>query len=227
MNTKVRGIVCEHGINDMSKEWMENNKKIYTLWSNLIKRIYDEKIHKKHPTYINATLQIEFHWLSYFAEHIKEIDGYNEEKFLNGELQLDKDIKSDGKNKEYSIENCMFVSARENTKQAMKTRDNSYLQKENHPMYGKHHSEESKQKMSKAKKESGSSKGKNNPKSKTVIQYDEKMNIIKIWDYAKQISEELSINYGTLKSHLQKKSNKPINNYIFRYKTIRSEEIEE
>lgn len=142
--TKYR-IVCEYGINDMYRGWYGEsdwNKRIYSLWRNMLKRCYSESCHKTNPTYIDCTCQLELHWLSYFVEHVVKIKGYEYEKFMNGELVLDKDIKTNGKNKEYSIENCMFVSVAENTKQANKTRDNSYLQGENHPMYGKQHKEE-------------------------------------------------------------------------------------
>ena len=114
-----QGIVSEKGINDMPRGWrLKNrwNKIVYVRWSSMLNRVY------KNEYYIDTTIQLEMHWLSYFDEHIKEIDGYNEEKFLNGELELDKDIKSNGKNHEYSIKNCVFVSRTENIKQANKTR---------------------------------------------------------------------------------------------------------
>ena len=80
---------------------------------------------------------------------------------------------------------------------------------ENHPMYGKHHSEEVRQKMSKAKKGknfseehkqklSEAKKGENHPRAKCVAQYDLNGNIIKIWDYAKQATEELGIDNSSI-----------------------------
>lgn len=129
-------MVQEKGINDMYRGWTtENklNKKIYDTWTGMITRVYSEKWHEKYPTYLNSTLQLELHWLSYFAEHIKEIDGYNEEKFLNGEIELDKDKKSNGLNKEYSLENCMFISHDENMKQAMSTRNYDNMFDERNP----------------------------------------------------------------------------------------------
>ena len=181
---KQKGIVYEHGINDTYQRWaIENkiNKIIYKKWCHMLERVYSEKIHERHPTYINATICIEWHWLSKFVEDFKKIDGYDEEKLLNGELELDKDIKSNGINKEYSLENCMFVSQSENTKQAMKTRNNNYLKGESHPMYDTHRY------------------GKNSPNKKQIIQRDLDGNLIKIWDYAKQASEEIeNINYKCL-----------------------------
>ena len=89
---------------------------------------------------------------------------------------------------------------------------------ENHPMYGKHHSEETKSFLSywaeferdnssyrteefrnKMSENHADVKGENNPAAKRVAQYDKKTNeLIKIWDYAKQATEELGINHGNI-----------------------------
>ena len=167
-----RGIICEHGINDMCKGWsIENewNKKVYQTWHDMIKRVYSERVQKKRPSYINTTLQLEMHWLSYFVEHIDEIEGYDEEDFLNGKLELDKDIKTNGKNKEYSLKNCMFVSKSENCKQSGKTGDKKYVREMN-------------------KKE----------KSIKVEQYDYKMNLIKIWNSISDVKRELGYDTGAI-----------------------------
>ena len=66
---------------------------------------------------------------------------------------------------------------------------------ENHPMYGKYHSDETKQKIS---ENHADVKGKNHPRAKRVAQYDLNGNIIKIWDYAKQVEEELGIYQGNI-----------------------------
>lgn len=73
--------------------------------------------------------------------------------------------------------------------------------------YGRHHTEEAKQKIREAKKGKYCSeetkqkikqnhadvRGTNNPRAKRVIQYDLSGNLIKVWDYIKQASEELGI----------------------------------
>ena len=75
---------------------------------------------------------------------------------------------------------------------------------ENNHNYGKHMSDEQKEKLRQInvgkklsnetkKKISNATKGKNNPRAKRVAQYDKKGNLIKIWDYAKQVGEELGI----------------------------------
>lgn len=179
----MKGIVEEHGINDMKNGWINENKlnyKIYKLWSAMLRRVYSEKVHENFPNYTDVTLQLEFHWLSYFAEHIQEIEGYDKEKFLNNEIELDKDIKSNGKIKEYSIDNCMFVNHKLNSKQAQRTRDDKYG----------HLHEEHRNKIKQTMIANGTTKGKNNPRSKRVTQYDLNNNLIKIWDYVKQVTEK-------------------------------------
>ena len=55
-------------------------------------------------------------------------------------------------------------------------------------------------------------------RSKKVKQKDLNGNIIKIWDYAKQISEELGYNYSTLMNHIMgKDKGKPYEGYIWGY----------
>lgn len=220
---KQKGIVYEHGINDMSCEWMKQNKKIYILWRNMIKRVYDEKTYETHPKYINCTICLEWHWLSKFAEDIMKIENY--EKWINNDRKyhLDKDIRSNGKNKEYCLENCIFALYDENIKQAVKTRNNDYLKGENNifynvhrygednPMYGKHHTEETRKNLSEL------NKGSNHPRAKKVAKYDKQMNLIKIWDYAKQVAEEFGWNYETFRCHLIGKGSNEYKGFIWMY----------
>ena len=189
-------MVYNIGTNDMPRGWtVENewNHKVYEKWFNMIQRCYSNKSLKRNPTYKNCTVCNRWLKLSNFVEDFKLIDGYDEELFLNRKLELDKDIKSNGKNKEYSLNNCMLVSHKKNTKQAIKTRDNSYLQGENHPNYGQHFSEETRQKMSETKK------GEKHPKARKVAQYEynketkQQGKLIKVWNYIKEAELELKI----------------------------------
>lgn len=61
--------------------------------------------------------------------------------------------------------------------------------------------------------------GANNGRAKKVIQKDLNGDIIKIWDYAKQITKELDkINYGTLKKTLQgKRKTHEYNGFLWYY----------
>ena len=122
------------------------------------------------------------------------------------------------------------------------------LKGENHPMYGKHHTEEVKEKMRKPKpdeykqkmsekrkgegnpyygkkhskewkeKASKRNKGSNNGNSKKVIQYTKDGEIVKIWNCAKQITEELNISYNSLINRLNGKvKTKELNGFIWKY----------
>ena len=123
-------LVQGHGINDMPRGWRsenEWNKKVYRKWHDMLIRCYSDKYHERHITYIGCTVCQKWLKLSNFVNDFKMIRGYNKELFLNGELELDKDILSNGKNKEYSLSNCVLINHRENVKQASKTRDNSSI----------------------------------------------------------------------------------------------------
>ena len=184
-------LVQGHGINDMPYGWAsenEWNKIVYQKWASMFRRCYNEEFHKtkEGKNYIGCTVCERWLILSNFVDDFEKIDGYDREKFLNGELVLDKDIKSGGTNKQYIIEECLLTTQEENTKEANRTREyhelseetkrkiSESLQGENHYLYGKHHSEESKRKMSEAhkgkqfseeskQKMSESKQGENNP----------------------------------------------------------------
>ena len=170
-------MIYNKGINDMPKGWMSKNnknKRIYKTWHHMLVRCYDEKYHETRPTYIGCSVCNDWLILSNFVRDFKLIDGYDEEKFLNGELCLDKDIKSDGKNKIYCLEQCMFVSKEENIRQSNKTMDYSFMKErigENHPMWNK---------------------------GVKIAQYDKNSNLIKIWNGSRDIQRELNINQGSI-----------------------------
>ena len=73
------------------------------------------------------------------------------------------------------------------------------------------------EKMSKKKKELYN--WENNTRCKKVIQYDLNNNIIKIWNYAKEVSETLDINYTMLIHTLNgKRKTNEYKNFIWKYK---------
>ncbi len=78
--------------------------KCYNTWHDMLKRCYDKKLHKKHPTYKDC--EVYNKWLNFqnFAKWY-----YNNYYEIEGEeMCLDKDILYKG-NKIYSPENCVFV----------------------------------------------------------------------------------------------------------------------
>lgn len=99
--------------------------------------------------------------------------------------------------------------------------------KEENPFYGKHHSEETKEKISnllKGKKMSDDFKkkiskamtGKNNPRARKVCQYDLDMNMIKVWDYLKLAADTLDITENYIRACC-KGNKESYKGYIWRY----------
>lgn len=184
------------GINDMPKGWTSKknlwNYLVYQKWFNMLRRCYDENYHKNRPTYKKCIVCKRWLVLSNFVEDICRIDGYNKKLFLNRKLELDKDIKSNGTNKEYSLENCMFVTKSENSKQAAKTRDNSYCKNED-----------------RIKKIIAS-------QNKKTAQYDKNLKLIKFFESAKLASEETGINRNDI-CQCCRGERKTAGGYIWKY----------
>ena len=101
--------------------------KPYFLWLGMIRRCYDETA-PFYKWYGAKGVTVCERWKRYdfFYEDYKKIDGYDEEKFNSGLIELDKDIK-DNPNNEYSLETCSFVTHRENLEPVLYKR------------YGKHY----------------------------------------------------------------------------------------
>ena len=121
-------VVYGKGINDMlgwgSK--CEYNERVYRLWKDMIQRCYSEHSLERFPTYKGCYVCDRWLLLSNFVEDIKLIENYD--LWLSGlsekrnPYELDKDIKSDGKNKCYCLEQCQFVHHVENTRQSCKNK---------------------------------------------------------------------------------------------------------
>ena len=86
-----------------SKEGNSMTKQ-YQIWKDMLRRCYDDKFHKKHPTYKDCEVCDE--WLN-FQNFAKWYDK-NYYKIENEQMHLDKDILIKG-NKIYSPETCVIV----------------------------------------------------------------------------------------------------------------------
>ena len=217
-------LVQGHGINDMPRGWAsenEWNKRVYRLWCNKLRYCFDEIFHqtKIGKNYIGCTLCERWLTLSNFVTDVPLIDGYDKEMFLNGELELDKDIKSNGTKKIYCMKECTFVTKPENIKQSHKTRYNYLdMQGENNPMYGKHHNEETRRKISENHAKNMLGKlGSEHPKSKQVAQYDKQTHeLIRIWDSLSDVQRELGIAQSSI-SRCCKGKYKSAGGFIWKY----------
>ena len=120
-------MICDIGVYDMPRGWRtetELNKRLYQTWSGMIARCYNEKRIEDFPTYKDCYVCEKWLKLSGFLEDVEKIDGFELYKNNpNKQIALDKDIKSDGNNKCYCLEECTFVTNSENSKQMVKYKD--------------------------------------------------------------------------------------------------------
>lgn len=94
----------------------ETRKKLRVVKDNLMGRCYNPN----NPKYKNyggrgVTVCKEWHTLQGFIDGVTNLKSWNERDFLNGKLQLDKDIKIKG-NMCYTPDTCMWVSPKDNAK---------------------------------------------------------------------------------------------------------------
>lgn len=94
----------------------ELRKRLQIVKDSMMGRCYN----KNNPKYKNygargVTVDSKWHRVKGFLDDYDKIDGWDEEKFLNRELQLDKDTKFKG-NKLYSKDTCRWVTPEENNK---------------------------------------------------------------------------------------------------------------
>ena len=102
------------GINDMPGA---SQTKEYKLWTAMLTRSYDKKLHQRLPTYLNCETSSEFLVLSKFRDWCQNQIGFNQPKF-----ELDKDLLEKG-NKEYHPDKCVFIPKEVNS--ALRTRKKS------------------------------------------------------------------------------------------------------
>jgi hypothetical protein len=105
--------VCEVGyVGEGIHKVSENGKltKPYQVWNSMIHRAYDEKYHKRQPTYKDVTVCQEWWNFQVFADWFQE----NYYTIENEVMSLDKDILVKG-NKEYAPDKCIFLPERINT----------------------------------------------------------------------------------------------------------------
>lgn len=91
-------------------------RRLRRIWGSMIDRCYKEN-HYAYKNYgkIGATVSDEWKTLDGFLNTIDEVCGWDEDKFLKGNLTLDKDSLFLG-NKLYSIKTCKFITKEENNK---------------------------------------------------------------------------------------------------------------
>ncbi len=104
---------------DRSNKYNPVHKKLHELWRSMINRCCSPRSHS-YDNYGALGVTICDKWMSYdgFLDDVDSIDGYNIDKLIKGNLQLDKDVKQsdiDISDRIYSLETCVFVTKSENS----------------------------------------------------------------------------------------------------------------
>lgn len=95
--------ICGVGfLGDMKNPYAEN-RRLYDIWRQILRRCYDETLHSIRPTYKGCIVSENFKNYSYFYEWCNEQKGFNQEGF-----ELDKDLLFKG-NTVYSENSCVFL----------------------------------------------------------------------------------------------------------------------
>ena len=93
-------------------------RRLYDLWSNILRRAYGGY----KSSYKGVTVEKRWHSFTNFLNTIHLVEGYDRWERGDEKMHLDKDIKSGGLCKEYSVENCSFVAASENVTESLMRR---------------------------------------------------------------------------------------------------------
>lgn len=89
---------------------------LYAVWYKMLDRCYNTN-HVRYNAYKNVTVCDRWLCFDYFVEDAVKIEGWDRNKFINKQIQLDKDIKQQNKTiKVYSVDACMWVDKQINNK---------------------------------------------------------------------------------------------------------------
>jgi len=94
-------------------------KPYYVIWHGIINRCYNPDVQKKkhRKSYLNVTVCDRWKVFENFYHDCRELDGFDEKKFLDHEIVLDKDLRQrHSEHKVYSPKYCQWISAKENAK---------------------------------------------------------------------------------------------------------------
>lgn len=104
------------GVGYLGEGIMQKDYKLeYSIWKHMLHRCYNPKcdVYNMYGAK-GVTVCERWHCFKNFVEDLPKIDGYNEELFRSKEIELDKDLKKTKPHKEYSLENCTFLSHKDN-----------------------------------------------------------------------------------------------------------------
>ena len=192
--------------------------------------------YRNHLYFYNAIQK--YGWNNFKHEII--FNNLTKEEAEQKEIELIKKYKSNQKAYGYNIANGGNSNGKHSDETKKKIKENHFdISGKNHPMYGRHHSEETKQKMSKSKtgkkhitseetriKISNALKGREIKKEwiekmaeghkKSILQYSLDNQFIKKWNSIKDIETELGIAHQSIVACCKGRI-KTSHNYIWKY----------
>jgi hypothetical protein len=102
------------GVGYIGNSIPKDNKKEYSLWTDMLRRCYDEGCgNYKNYGALGVSVESKWHSFETFLSDIVTLNGYNKEKLHNGTICLDKDKMSNGV-KVYGKDKCCFLSRIDN-----------------------------------------------------------------------------------------------------------------
>ena len=112
LNRSKKASVFGIGVNDVDFAVKVDGKmcRQYNLWSKLLERCYDAKLHEKYPTYIDCSVSSEWIYFSNFLIWCNNQESYKMKDEKGNSFQIDKDVANKG-NKIYSSKDCNFIPA--------------------------------------------------------------------------------------------------------------------
>ena len=115
MMPKIFGVAY---LGSRKKQRNELSKKTLLIWRGMLGRCYSD-VNASYCNYGKLGVTVSESWLCFdnFEEDLPNLKGYNEKDFLEGKIQLDKDLLQQNIKKEnqvYSFETCMFLTPQEN-----------------------------------------------------------------------------------------------------------------
>lgn len=93
-----------------------SNHFLYKRWKSMMERCYREK-NKDYKSYgaKGCVVCDKWHNFQNYVEEVSKIEGFNKDKIIKNEIELDKDTKVKN-NKIYSLETCIWLNKKENNK---------------------------------------------------------------------------------------------------------------
>mgnify|MGYP002672137443 CR=1 FL=1 len=106
----IYGVACKGHVVCRKKSF---ERLCFHRWTAMVARCYNIKS-SSYKVYGQKGVRISERWLNFenFFEDLEKIPGYNKQKYINHEIELDKDKKGNGLI--YSLETCQFIPVLEN-----------------------------------------------------------------------------------------------------------------